>query len=270
MALKGHVFNKQLFTSECFALFIDTFLDKNSGIVNGCGISNTTSSISIASGFFCVKGRFLQEEGGTTFNIDASTQDDIYCRLVCEIDLSKENTTSELKQAQYKILQSTSNYTTLLQEDTTNGGTIYQFEFAQFNVTENGIENFVDKRTFLNFNSIYGEIRTNINTFLSEQKITTKEQIDTLITDLQTYCDTAKEVLTDDVVMNMINLINTKADKTYVDEKTLTVANWIQNETTGYYEYNVTDESITASHLVQGNMDLANQAKMTERIYRKL
>lgn len=64
--------------------------------------------------------------------------------------------------------------------------------------------------------------------------------------------------------------LNTKADKTYLDEKTLTVANWTQNETTGYYEYNVTDESITASHLVQGNMDLANQAKMTERIYRKL
>ncbi len=219
MALRGHVFNKQLFTSECFALFIDTFLDKNNGIVNGCELSSTSSSITLGSGYFCIKGRFLQEEGGSTFEIEPVVQNDVFCKLICEVDLSQENTTSELKQAQYKILQSTNNYPTLKQEDISEEGSIFQFEFAQFKITENGIENFQDKRIYLDFNSIYSEIRRNINTFLSEQNITTKEKIDELVADLQQYCDSAKEVLNEDVTLNLLNLINTKADKTYVDEQ---------------------------------------------------
>lgn len=212
MSLHGHVFNKQLFSSECFALFIDTFLAKNSGIVKGCEITNTTNSISIGSGYFCIQGRFLEEQGGTTFDI-ATVTSTRYCKLICEIDLSKENTTSELKQAYYKILESTSDYPVLQQDDITEENAIYQFEFAQFKVTENGIENFADTRTFLDFDSIYEEIRTNINAFLATQKITTQSQIDALMADLQEYIDTAEDALDGDVAMNLLNLINTKANK---------------------------------------------------------
>ena len=249
MALRGHVFNKQLFTSECFALFIDTFLDKNNGIIKGCELSNTNTSITIENGFFCIKGRFLQEEGGSTFEVEQAIQNDIYCRLVCEIDLSQENTTAELKQAQYKILESTREYPTLQQEDITIEGSIYQFEFAQFKITENGIENFQDKRTFLDFPSIYSEIRRNINAFLSQAKITTEEQIDALVLDLKTYCDEAKEILDGDVAMNLINLINnlkqTKADTPRRKILNLLSTNWTLNTTTNKYEYIIEDSNIT-------------------------
>lgn len=252
MALRGHVFNKQLFTSECFALFIDTFLDKNNGIVKGCGLSNTATTITIKDGFFCIKGRFLQEEGGSTFEIEPTTQNDIYCRIICEIDLSQENTTAELKQAQYKILESTREYPVLRQEDIVEqpDNSIYQFEFAQFKITENGIEDFQDKRTFLDFPSIYSEIRRNINAFLSQAKITTEEQIDALVLDLKTYCDEAKDILDGDVAINLLNLIiaNTPRRKNI----TLLSTNWTLDETETKYKYKYTmqDEKITKHHRI--------------------
>ena len=45
---------------------------------------------------------------------------------------------------------------------------------------------------------------------------------------------------------------------------TLTSNNWVQNNNTKYWEYTVQDESVTAQHIVDGRMDLANQAKMTD------
>ena len=45
--LRGHVFDEQLFSSECFALFIDTFLAKHCGVVKGCNLSNSNDSITV-------------------------------------------------------------------------------------------------------------------------------------------------------------------------------------------------------------------------------
>lgn len=153
--LKGHVFDEQLFSSECFALFIDTFLAKNCGVVKGCNLSNSTNSVTISDGFFCIRGRFLEIQGEDTL---ATGNDNAYCKLVCEIDLSKENTESELTQAVLKIVKSTNTYPQLTQQDLTEDGTIYQFEFAQFKTGTNGITEFKDTRKFLDFDSIYTKV----------------------------------------------------------------------------------------------------------------
>lgn len=153
--LKGHVFDEQLFASEAFALFIDTFLSSKNGIVKGCELANTSNSITISNGFFCVRGRFLQIVGEDTIS---AGNDNSYCKLVCEIDLSKENTESELTQAQFKIVKSSTSYPNLTQQDITGNGTIYQFEFAKFRTGIGGITDFVDTREFLNFNSIYEKV----------------------------------------------------------------------------------------------------------------
>lgn len=39
---------------------------------------------------------------------------------------------------------------------------------------------------------------------------------------------------------------------------------WVQNEVTGYYEYDVVDENVTSSHLIEGYMDIANQEKLAD------
>lgn len=91
--------------------------------------------------------------------------------------------------------------------------------------------------------------------------------VDLIVSNVENITATIDESLiyaSQDDIEELTTLINTKADRTYVDTKTVTVANWIKNTTTGYYEYNIIDTTITANHLVQGNMDLANQAKMTD------
>lgn len=163
--LKGLVFNLQTFTSEAFALFIDKFLNGRSGVAQGCELSNTNNSVTIAEGYFVIKGRFLQVIDGVTVN-DITTNG--FYSLVCEVDLSQTNTTEQFNQAEIKVISNTSAYPTLVQQDITNGGTIYQYEFARFKVEGGTITNFTDKRTFVSFESIYDQIDSEAQAVLTE------------------------------------------------------------------------------------------------------
>lgn len=162
--LNGQVFNKQLFESQIFALFVNTFLNGNNGVASDYGnqmeVTYSGSNVTIADGAVCIQGRFLNEDATTT--LDAGT-DAMYCKLVIEIDLDKVNTESDFEQGYYKIITSSSGYPNLTQTDIVkNNAGIYQYELARFRTTANGITNFQDKRTFLDFNSIYDEIRQHI------------------------------------------------------------------------------------------------------------
>lgn len=168
--LKGHVFKKQRFGNEIFALFIDTFLDKKCGIASNykekMEVTTSGSTLTVSSGCVCVRGRFIEED--TSTSLSAGT-DSAYCRLVIEIDLSKENTDSELIQVNYKILKGTNSYSNLTQTDiVANNSGVYQYELAQFRTTSSGIVDFVDKRTYLDFNSIYTQIQTEFRGVLQQ------------------------------------------------------------------------------------------------------
>lgn len=168
--LKGHVFKKQRFGNEIFALFIDTFLNRKCGIAENykekMAVAVSGSTLTVSSGCVCVRGRFIEEDTSTT--ISAGT-DNSYCRLVIEIDLSKENTDSELIQVNYKILKGTNGYPNLTQTDiVANNSGIYQYELAQFKTTSSGIVDLVDKRTYLDFEGIYAEIQTEYRKVLQQ------------------------------------------------------------------------------------------------------
>lgn len=163
--LKGHVFNLQTFTSEAFALFIDKFLNGRCGVAKGCTMSNTNNSVTIADGFFVVRGRFLEVISGVTIS---NITNNGYYSLICEIDLSKTNTAEQLNQATIKTISNTSNYPTLTQQDITETGTIYQYEFARFKVENGSITNFTDKRTFVDFTSIYTLIQREAQSVLDD------------------------------------------------------------------------------------------------------
>lgn len=163
--LKGLVFNLQTFTSEAFALFIDKFLNGRSGVAQGCNLSNTNNSVTIADGYFVIRGRFLEVISRVT--ISDITSNGFYS-LVCEIDLSKTNTTEQFNQAEIKVISNASAYPTLLQQDITNEGTIYQYEFARFKVEGGTITKFTDRRTFVSFESIYDQIDSEAQAVLTE------------------------------------------------------------------------------------------------------
>ena len=168
--LKGQVFSKQVFNSEIFALCINTVTNGKNGVsnnfLNGMALSYSGSNITVASGAVCIQGRFLKEDTGYT--ISAGT-DNLYCKLVIEIDLDKENTESQFNQANYKIVKSTNNYPSLTQTNIVkNNAGIYQYELARFKTSVNGITDFQDMRTFLDFESIYDAIESEYNSLLQQ------------------------------------------------------------------------------------------------------
>lgn len=162
--LKGNVFANQIFENQIFALFQNTFLGGENGICNGyknsMAVTYSGSEITIASGAVCIQGRFLEEDTSST--ITAST-DNSYCKLIIEIDLDKVNTDEDFKQGYYKIIKGSNDYPALTQNDIVNNvAGVYQYELARFKAGANGITDFADMRTFLDFDSLYSEIREHI------------------------------------------------------------------------------------------------------------
>ena len=188
--LKGHTFNLQTFTSEAFALFIDKFLNGRSGVANGCNLSNTSNTATIGEGYFVVRGRFLQIISNVTV---ANITNNGFYSLVCEIDLSKTNTEDTLNQAEIKVVYGASNYPILTQQDITAGGTVYQYEFARFKVENGSITNFTDRRTYVDFQSIYDaieaetdakleEVQQALDDILDRSAFVLKENVGTIVT----------------------------------------------------------------------------------------
>lgn len=162
--LKGHVFSRQLFENHMFALFVNTFLKDTNGISgnykNGMAITHSGSNVTVDSGAAIIQGRIVEEDTSTT--ISAGTEN-MYCKLVIEIDLDKVNTDSDFEQAYYKILKSASSFPSLTKTNIVkNNAGVYQYELARFRTSANGISEFQDKRTFLDFDTIYDEIRQHI------------------------------------------------------------------------------------------------------------
>lgn len=197
--LRGHVFKFQTFANEVFAHFINTFLQGNMGITKGCELSNTSNSVSIEAGYFCVMGRFLEIVGSETIEDITNTG---YYNLVCEIDLSKTNTKSELNQAVIKIIRNTSGYGTLIQENLFEEGTIYQYEFARFKVTEEGVVDFEDRRTFLNLESLYSLINTNFNKLFNQKNQEAENLLEEIREELASIVDGSAYLLKTGGIIN--------------------------------------------------------------------
>lgn len=176
--LKGHVFSRQIFGNPIFALFIDIFLGGKCGVAGNykekMQVSYSGNTLTVSSGCVCIRGRFLEEDTNTQI---AAGTDNSYCSLVIEVDLSKTNTDTEFKQATYKIIKGASSYPTLTKNDIVANNTgIYQYELARFRTSASGITEFQDRRTYLDFDSIYSEIEQKFNA-LSDEKQTEAEEL---------------------------------------------------------------------------------------------
>ena len=146
--VKGETFDLQLFESEAFRHFINVFTNKQSGVTQGCNVTQNAQNITVSPGYFFIQGGLLREETGTDNEIPSGAG---YYKLVYEIDLSKTNQKDIFNQGSYKFIRSTGGYPSLTQEDLDNGGTVYQLPFCQFRVTEQGLQDFVDIRPLVNY-----------------------------------------------------------------------------------------------------------------------
>ena len=183
--LKGLVFDLQTFTANAFALFIDKFLNRQSGVATGCLLSNTNTSVTIGEGYFVIRGRFLRVISGETIS-DINT--DGFYKLVCEIDLSKTNTIDEFKQGNIKVVYGASDYPTLTQQDIVEGnGTVYQYEFARFKVESGSITDFTDKRTFVSYGQILTLVQNELEALEQQSNVSLKSDFAVVNAVVPTY-----------------------------------------------------------------------------------
>ena len=169
--LKGHVFENQLFGNPIFAVFVNTFLAGENGVINGFGngmaVTTNGFNLTVQSGVCCVQGRFLQEDTSTTITAGSTPA---YARLVIEIDLDKVNTENDFQQGYYKVITNSGTYPNLTQTDIVNNVSgVYQFPLGRFQITSNGVINYADERAYLDFDSIYGEIQEHIGAIDNEK-----------------------------------------------------------------------------------------------------
>lgn len=168
--LKGHTFAEQVFGNQIFALFIDTFTGGRNGISNKyknkMAVTYSGSTLTIQSGALCIQGRFLEEN--TSTSISAGT-DNTFCKLVVEVNLDKTNTSESFLQAEYKVIKNSNDYPSLTQNDIVkNVSGVYQYELARFKTNSNGITEFQDMRTFLDFETIYDDIDEQAQALIDE------------------------------------------------------------------------------------------------------
>lgn len=166
--IRGHVFAYQTFSNEAFALFMDFLLAHKSGVIKGCAVSNTSSSVSLGSGYLWIKGRPIQIVGTETIDVANDSMYNIFCLVV---DLSRTNTTESFTQAYTTIVKSASGYPTLTQQDLTDGGTVYQFPLAKFKTTNGVISDFVSMIENIDYDSIYEMIQNTLDGIVDGSEI---------------------------------------------------------------------------------------------------
>lgn len=163
--IRGYIFDNQLDSNEIESMINRKQLNYNDGIFRGMELSNTSNTITVGEGVVMIAGRPVGIIGSESITVESESY---YCKLVMEIDLTKEATATNFEQAYLKIIKSASEYPSLTQQDMDNGGTLYQYELARFRTSANGITDFTDMRTYLDFDSIYSAIKAEYRKILAQ------------------------------------------------------------------------------------------------------
>ena len=136
--IRGITFAEQVFYSADFAHYMNFFLNGDSGITNGCSITEDGTKVTIGTGYFVAHGRMLNVETAEVVEASRGFAHG-YNRIVYEIDLSKENTAVDFRQGAIRVL----NTEELVQENLDAGGKVYQFPFCHFQWSGAAITDFV-------------------------------------------------------------------------------------------------------------------------------
>lgn len=147
MAIRGITFSRQSVSSNDDAHIYNLMLGGRNGRTSGCEMTFGTDDIYIASGYFFAASRLVNISSTETIATPVVSSGTRYCRLVFEVDLAKTNTDSEFAQGYFKILESSTDYPSITQEDLNNGGNVYQLPFARFTKTVAGIGSFKSELT---------------------------------------------------------------------------------------------------------------------------
>lgn len=142
--INGITFDEQTISAANMGHFMNVFSGHQSGVTQGCEITNDANNMYISAGYFLIMGRQVQIVGNQAVPLESVDSGGLYCVVVFEIDLSKVNTESSFLQGTIKTLTSASAYPVPTQEDIDDAGTVYQYPLARYHVTSSGVDNFTN------------------------------------------------------------------------------------------------------------------------------
>lgn len=141
--ISGITFDEQTIKSADMANLVKKFSGGQSGITRGCTITSDSSNMYISEGYLLIQGRQIRVTGTHTVPLETVTTGELYCSVVLELDMSKENTETQLNQLSLKTITSSSGYPTLMQQDLEeNPEGTYQYLLAKYHVSISGADSF--------------------------------------------------------------------------------------------------------------------------------
>lgn len=135
--IRGINFDNQTVTAKDHGhLFQCVIVD---GIMSGCELSFSGTSLVITPGYLLVAGREMKLTSNTTVIVDGATSG--YARVLVTIDMSGTATADTFEQAYFQIQYATTvaGFSALNQEEINNSGTKYQFELCTLVMGTSGI-----------------------------------------------------------------------------------------------------------------------------------
>lgn len=246
-------FHKFLSTGVYFGKY-KNYGDYSMKVVTSLGLN-----VRVTKGAGVIKGLDFELEEDKVLPIELSLGKIRKDMVVVKADdtLAERKTTLYIKQgtdADFAELERTADIYELCIAKITVGDTKLEIELDDIEDTRRDSElaGIVTSLIDIDIQDVLDDINKKKDSYFAKLGIETKEEINIFINELQTYCDTAKEVLDENVAMNLLNLIITKADIPRRKDLTLLSSNWFLDETeTKYkYKYTIQDEAITKEHRI--------------------
>lgn len=119
----------------------------------------------------------------------------------------------------------------------------------------------------IDIQDVLDDITAKKDKFFKDLNIETEEEKTEFFNRLENWFQTVQDILDGNTAGHLLNLINANTQAITANTPvyytlTLATTGWVQNETTGKYEYTVEDESITEDHHISCNMSIENQEKL--------
>lgn len=109
------------------------------GILSGCDLSYTGSTLTVAAGMMIACGRVFSLPEAKSLSLTGATSG--YARVIVQIDLAGTSSKTEFEQASFVTQYATTadGFAALTQDDVNAGGTVYQMELCQAALSASGI-----------------------------------------------------------------------------------------------------------------------------------
>ena len=148
--LRGCTFENQNVTSKNDGGLYSSILED--GILWGCGMSATSTALTIQPGEMIAGGRVIYVDGATTVTAENAINNG-YGQLVLSIDLSKTATGDAFEQLEIGFVYSTTaTFPELTKEDINSTGTLYECEIAVVKIEGGNITGIVSSLTMAKVN----------------------------------------------------------------------------------------------------------------------